>query len=114
MTNRMKLEILGADYAIDTVENEDYVRMLAKEIDEQASLLMQQNPKMSPNDALVLCALGFSDCYHKSEDAADRLRAQIRQYMDESERARRAQLEAQRENERLRRELDALRREEKA
>ncbi len=103
MTNRIKIEVLGTSYTIDTAENEEYVLSLAKEIDEQAALLIQQNPKMSPNDALVLCALGSADCYHKSEDAADHLRAQIRRYMEEADKARREAGELRRENDRLRR-----------
>lgn len=109
MVNRIKIEVLGSSYTINTEENDEYVLSLAQEVDEQAGLLIEQNPKMSPNDALVLVALSSIDNYHKSDAAADHLRAQIRRYMEESDKARRERDEMKKENDRLRNELAAAR-----
>ncbi len=101
MINRVKIEILGAGYTIATPEQEDYVRSLANEIDSQMKALTDADPKLTPNAALVLCAMSYADMFHKSEQAADNMRAQLTDYLDDASRARAELDDAKREIARL-------------
>ena len=103
MINRVKIEILGASYTIATPESEEYVRSLAAELNSQMKSLIDADPKLTPNSALVLCAMGYADMFHKSEQAADNMRGQLTDYLDEASRARAELDEAKRELEKLRR-----------
>jgi len=101
MINRVKIEILGATYTVATPEEEEYVRALASEIDSQMKQLTDADPKLTPNAALVLCAMGYADMFHKSEQAADNMRAQITDYLDDASKARAELDDARREIARL-------------
>ena len=103
MINRVKIEILGTAYTIATPESEEYVLSLAKEIDQQMKALIDADPKLSPNAALVLCTMGYADMFRKSEQAADNMRGQITDYLDDASRARAELDDARREIEKLRR-----------
>ena len=105
MVNRIKIEVLGTTYTITTPEEEQYVRALAKEVDSQVRQLVDQNPKMSPSAALIICALSSMDSYKKSEKSADHLRAQLSDYLEDATRARIELDDAKREVEKLRRQL---------
>ena len=103
MINRVQIEILGASYTIATPESEEYVLELANELDSQMKLLIDTDPKLTHNSALVLCAMGYADMFHKSEQAADNMRAQITDYLDDAASAR-AELDA------VKKELEQLKR----
>lgn len=84
MTNRVKIEILGAEYTIATPEEEEYVRRLAREIDAQVSQLLDSDSKLSPNAALILTALSYADSFYKSEQSADHMRSQLSDYLEDA------------------------------
>ncbi len=107
MINKVKVEICGSSYSIATVEREDYLQSLAKELNTNISQLLREGPKLSLNDALVLCALNYIDNYKKSESASDNMRAQLTDYLEDAARTRIDLEEAKREVERLRRQLGA-------
>lgn len=107
MINKVKVEICGNSYSIATVEREDYLQSLAKELNTNLSQLLRDGPKLSLNDALVLCALNYIDSYKKSEAASDNMRAQLTDYLEDAARTRIDLEEAKREVERLRRQLGA-------
>lgn len=81
MTNRVKIEILGATYTITSQEEEGYIRQLAAEIDEKVNAMLNASPKLTPIAAMVLCTLDYADSLKKSEETADHLRAQITDYL---------------------------------
>ena len=101
MINRVKIEILGTAYTIASPESEEYVRRLAAEIDSQITGLVDSDPKLTPNAALVLCIMGYADSLKKSEDSADHMRAQITDYLEDAAKARAELDEARRELARL-------------
>ena len=49
---------------------------------------MDSDRRLSPNAALILCAMGYADSLHKSEESADHLRSQLSEYLEEATRAR--------------------------
>jgi cell division protein ZapA len=104
--NRVKIEVLGSAYTIATPEEEEYVRSLAKDLDNQLKQMLAQNPKMSPAMALILCAINSADQQRKSEHSADHLRGQLSEYLEDAARARMELDDSRRELERLRRQLD--------
>ena len=109
MTNRVKIEILGAEYTIATPEEEEYVRRLAREIDAQVSQLLDSDSKLSPNAALILTALSYADSFYKSEQSADHMRSQLSDYLEDAAKAKLAAEQARREVERLQKEVQRLR-----
>lgn len=102
MINRIKVDILGSTYTIASPESEEYVTAIAAEVDSQAKAMMNSDPKLSPNAALILCAMGFADSFKKSERAADHMRAQLTDYLEDASKARAQLDDAKRELERLR------------
>lgn len=106
--NKVKLEICGSKYVINTSEEPEYVHGLAYEINDAIKTLLDKSDTMTYNDALVLVTLNYADLYKKSEESADNLREQLTGYLEDAARARIDCDEAHREIERLRRELAAL------
>ena len=103
ISKRMKIEIGGKSYIITTTEDEDYVNILAKEINKNVTGLMDKNDTISLNDALVLTTLGYADAYKKSEVNADHIRTQLTEYLEDAARARVEADEARREASALKR-----------
>ena len=107
MINRIKIRVLAAAYTIASPESEEYVQALAAELDAQARALMDVDAKLSPNAALILCAMGYADSFHKSEQSADHMRSQLTGYLEDAAKARAEVVEARREIEKLGRQLSA-------
>ena len=103
--NKMQIEIHGSKYMIATTESEEYVEALANELNEQIDALQQKNKNLSLNEALVLCAINYADCYKKSEENSDNMRTQLAGYVEDAARARIELDEAKRELERLGRKI---------
>lgn len=109
MKNKVKLTICGGDYYITSEDDDMYIRMIGDEVDQRMSEMLAENQRVSTTMAAVLCALSYADDCHKANGTADNLRSQIKEYLEESQRARLEADEAKREVERLRRELQGLR-----
>lgn len=107
---KVKLNIAGADYVITTDEAEDYVRRLGEEVDRGMAEAMNGNSRISANMAAVLVAITKADQAHKAVESADRLREQMKGYLDDNARAHQEADAARREADALRRELQDLRR----
>jgi cell division protein ZapA len=107
--NKIRIEVLGTSYMISSKESEAYVQSLVKEMDAQIRKIVAQSPKLSFNAALVLYALDCTDSFKKSEQSSDHMRAQLTEYLEEAAKARIGLDDANREIERLRRELALLR-----
>lgn len=107
--NRIKLKICGATYSIITEDDENYVLKLGETIDEEMNEISAANPTLSLMQCAVLVALDQADACQKATAAADNLRAQIKDYLEDSARARMEVDVARREIERLNREISNLR-----
>ena len=82
---------------------------LAAEIDRSVEAVLQRNPALSLNEALVLGLMGYADSRRKSEQNADHIREQLTGYLEDAARARMEADELRSEVIRLRRELPAAR-----
>ena len=100
--NKVHVKIGGASYTIVTEDEAEYVEALADEISENMRAIINSNPSLSMTQAAVLVALDNADASKKATASADNLRAQIKDYLEDSAIARR-------EVERLNREISDLR-----
>ena len=106
---KIKLMIGGSEYYITTDDDPEYLISLGAELDEELKKVFHESPNVSTTQAAVLLALQYCDLYKKSEKSADNLRGQIKEYLEDSARARMESDVAHREIERLNREMQALR-----
>lgn len=107
--NRVQVRIGGATYTIVTDDDPQYVEMLAEDINSELRSVSNANPTLSMTQAAVLVALDNADACKKASASADNLRVQIKDYLEESARAKMEVEVARREVERLNREIADLR-----
>ncbi len=107
--NRVTLRICGNSYTILTEDNPDYVEELGELIDKEMKQIGNESPSLSMTQCAVLVALDRADACKKATASADNLRAQIKDYLEDSARARMEVDVARREIERLNREISNLR-----
>lgn len=107
--NKVQLKINGANYTIVTDDDPEYVEGLGEIIDSEMKNISSGNPGLSSIQCAVLVALDQADACKKATASADNLRAQIKDYLEDSARARMEVDVARREIERLNREISNLR-----
>jgi cell division protein ZapA len=107
--NKVEIKIGGASYTIVSEDEPEYVEGLAEELDEEIKSVCYSNPSLSMTQAAVLVALDKADACKKATASSDNLRAQIKDYLEDSARARMEVDVARREVERLNREISNLR-----
>lgn len=107
--NRVEVKIGGATYTIVTEDDPEYVENLAEQVNSEIRSICNANPSLSMTQAAVLVALDQLDACKKASASSDNLRVQIKDYLEESARARMEVEVARREVERLNRELSDLR-----
>lgn len=110
--NRVKLKICGNEFYIVSDDSEEYIRMVAAKVEHYLQNLMNRSSTMSITMASVFAALEFCDEAAKAAESADNLRAQIKDYLEETAAAkseaaelRRREIELERENITLRAKL---------
>ena len=107
--NRVNLRICGSSYAILSEDDPEYVEELGELIDSEMKGVSQSSPTLSTTQCAILVALDQADACKKATASADNLRAQIKDYLEDSARARMEVDVARREIERLNREISNLR-----
>jgi len=107
--NKVQVKIGGATYTIVTEDDSQYVEDLADFLNSEIRSICNSNPSLSMTQAAVLVALDQTDACRKASASADNLRVQIKDYLEESARAKMEVEVARREVERLNREIADLR-----
>lgn len=103
--NKVKLNICGISCSLISEDTEEYVLSLGQEVEASMESLIRQNPRVSLTLAAMITALNFCDSSHKSTASADNLRSQIKDYLEDSSRARLEADEARREIEKMKKEI---------
>lgn len=108
MQNKVKVTICGKEYALQTDEVPSYVIGLAKKLDNQINTMLESADNISVTAASVLVALSALDDAHKANENLDNIRTQIKDYVDEANRARLDRDDAQKEIELLKTKITGL------
>lgn len=103
--NKVKVSICGSDYYISTEDDPKYVLELANDLDERLTKIVHENTRLSITQAAILASLDYADTAKKATDTADNLRAQIKEYLEDSARYKMEAEVAKRDVERLEKEL---------
>ena len=107
-TTKIKLYIAGVEYSIIAEDDVKYVQELGKDLDRALTKIMKESPRLSTTQAAVLAALSYADECKKASDSADRLREQIKDYLDDASNAKSKADWARHELEEAKRQVEAL------
>lgn len=107
--NKVKLTICGISCSLISEDDKEYVLSVGQEVEDAMISITRQNERASLTLAAVIAALNFCDSSHKAAASADNLRSQIKDYLEDSSRARVEAEEARREIERMKKEIQTLR-----
>lgn len=88
MNNKVKLTICGVNYFINTDESTEYTENLGKRIDERMSQILKSGSLITMTQAAVLVALEMADELAKSESSVENFRSQIKDYLEDSAKAK--------------------------
>ena len=109
-TSKVRLNICGSSYGVNTSESEDYRKNLADRLNLDMNELMASSNSVSITTAAVMTALNYRDELEKASGSADNMRRQIKDYLEDAASAKMAAEEARRENASLKRRVDELER----
>ena len=105
MANRVSITICGEDYTFVAEESASYMQKVGSYVgDKMAEVL--NSAKVDRTDAAVLTAANITDELFKAQAVAEQLRAQIKGYLDEANRAQAEVSELKREIFRLQQRQD--------
>ena len=105
MANRVVISICGEEYTFVAEESSAYMQKVGSYVgDKMAEVL--GSAKVGRSDAAVLTAANIADELFKSQAVAEQLRAQIKGYLDEANKAQSEVSELKREIFRLQQRLE--------
>lgn len=96
MQNKVTVTIDGQEYTLVASEDAAYMKKVAAHVDGKIAEV-RQGGKVSSIDAVVLAGLNMADEYFKSMEAAENLRVQIKECLEESKKLNLELSEAKRE-----------------
>lgn len=106
MNNKVKLTIRGSNFYINTDETVEYTEELGRKIEARLSELLDSGLHISMNQAVILVSLEMADSLVKCEKEVESLRSQMKDYLEDSAKAKS-------ERDYYKRELDRIRTEAK-
>ena len=87
--NRVKLNICGVSYYINTDESVEYTEELGRKLDERMNEIIKKGGSfVTMTQAAVLAALELADELSKSEKNVENFRNQIRDYLEDAAKAK--------------------------
>ncbi len=96
MRNKVVVTIGGKDYTMVAAEDEGYVRKCAALVDKHLGEILTGG-KLSQADAAVLAAMNIADLLFKEQEAAENLRRQVKENLEEANSLKLELSEAKRE-----------------
>ena len=109
-TSKVRLEICGSSYVVNTTESAEYMQNLADRLNLDMNELMSSSKTVSITTAVVMTALSYRDELEKASGSADNMRRQIKNYLEDAATSKMAAEELRRENASLQRRIDELKR----
>ena len=109
-TSKVRLEICGSSYVVNTTESAEYMQNLADRLNLDMNELMSSSKTVSITTAAVMTALSYRDELEKASGSADNMRRQINNYLEDAATSKMAAEELRRENASLQRRIDELKR----
>ena len=106
-TSKVRLNICGSSYVVNTSESEDYMKNLADRLNLDMNELMASSNSVSITTAAVMTALNYRDELEKASGSADNMRRQIKDYLEDAASAKMAAEELRRDNVALRKKMAA-------
>ena len=100
MKSKVTVTIADRPYTLVTTEEQPYVEKVAAQVDGLMTSVMKQ-AKVPALDAAVLTAINAVDSAFKEQEAAQALRAQLKDYLEEATQAKQELAEVKREITRL-------------
>ena len=105
MENRITVSICGTDYTFTAEESPSYMQKVAAYVDLQMAAIMDGG-KIARMDASVLAAANIADELFKEQAISENLRNQLKDYLDEANKAKAEASECRRELFKLQQRLD--------
>lgn len=96
MRNRVSVVIAGQEYTLVATEEEGYMQKVAAHVDAKVREVLD-GAKVSMVDGAVLAAVNITDEYFKEVEAAENLRRQLKEYLEEATKLKLELSEAKRE-----------------
>lgn len=96
MKNRVTVTIAGQEYTLVASEEAQYMQKVAAHVDAQVRQVVEGS-KVSLADGALLAAVNIADEYFKEVEAAENLRRQLKEYLEDSARIKLELSEAKRE-----------------
>ena len=105
MENRITVSICGTDYTFTAEESPSYMQKVATLVDTRMSDILQSG-RINRVDAAVLAAANIADELLKEQAASENLRNQLKDYLDEANKAKAEASDLRREIFKLQQRLD--------
>ena len=107
--NKVTITINNRDYTLMSEDTEQHMQTVAEYIDKKiGEIVLASGGKLTMQDVSILAAINVADDYFKSEETADNLRSQIKQYIDDASSATFENNRLKAEVSRLKAELSAV------
>ena len=106
MANRVVINICGEELTFIAEESSSYMQRVGAYVNDKMAEVLDSS-KVGRTDAAVLTAVNIADELFKAQAAAEQLRGQIKEYLDEAGKAQSEASELKREVFRLQQRLDA-------
>lgn len=85
--NKVRVNVCGKEFALQTEESAGYMKELAKILDSKINDFMDQNPGVDLTSSAILIGLSVLDDSFKTNSDIDNIRAQIDSYAAETAQA---------------------------
>ncbi|MEG0765127.1 MAG: cell division protein ZapA [Pseudoflavonifractor sp.] len=96
MKNHVVVTIGGQEYTLVATEDEGYVEKVAAHVNAAMQQVLNET-KVSNMDGAVLTAVNIADEYFKEVEAAENLRRQLKEYLEDATKIKMELSEARRE-----------------
>ncbi len=83
MKNKVTVTIAGQEYTLVAAEDAAYMEKVAQHVDAKVTEVLE-GARVSSTEAAILAALNVADEYFKEMKAAENLRGQLKEYLEES------------------------------